>query len=102
MFIARRKTNLEVISQGSLRGTHIIQGIASHMAESCNCNFGTGHIVAESVLLECRDRISAEMSMELEPVNQHSVNNLICQFNESLYIQHKNVIGVGELVLGLF
>lgn len=93
---------MEVVFQGSLGGTHIIQGIASRMAESCNCNFGTGHIVTESLLLRCRDTISAEISMELKPVNQHTVNKLICQFNESLYIQHKNVIGVGELVLGLF
>ena len=93
---------MEFISQGSLGGTHIIQAIASSMAESCNCNFGTGHIVAGSVFLQCRDRINAEMSMELKPVNQHSVNKLICQFSESLNIQHKNVIDVGELVSGLF
>ena len=72
------------------------------MAESCNCSFDTGHIVAASVLLQCRDRISAEMSMELRPANEQSVDKLICQFNESLYIQHKNVINVGELGLGLF
>ena len=96
------KTNLEVIFQDSLGGSHIIQGIASGVAEACNCNFGTEHIVAGSVFLQCRDRISAEMSMELKPVNQHSVNKLICQFSESLTIQHKNVIDLGELVLGLF
>lgn len=96
------KINLEVFSQGSLAGTHILQGIASSMAESCSCNFGTGHIVAASVLLHCRDRINAEMSMELKPVNEHSVDNLICQFIESLNIQHKNVIDVGKLVWGFF
>lgn len=96
------QTNLEVISQDSLVGTHIIQGIASNMAEACNCDFDTEHIVAGSVFLQCRDIINAEMSMELKPVNQHSVNKLICQFSESLNIQHKNVIDLGELVLGLF
>ena len=50
----------------------------------------------KSVLLQCRDSISAEVSMEISPVKDHSVVQLICQFHNQL-IQHKNVIDLGEL-----
>ena len=74
---------------------HINQGIASNMAKSCNCSFGTANIVNGSVLLQCRDSISAEVSMEIKPVKKHSVDQLICQFY-ILLSQNKNVINLGE------
>lgn len=50
----------------------------------------------KSVLLQCRNSISAEVSMEISPVKDHSVVQLICQFHNQL-IQNKNVIDLGEL-----
>ena len=76
--------------------THINQGIASSIAEACNCSFSVANIMDKSVLLQCRDSISAEVSMEISPVKDHSVVQLICQFHNQL-IQHKNVIDLGEL-----
>lgn len=55
----------------------------------------------ESVLLHCRDSISAEVSMEIKPVKEHSVDQLICQFH-SLLIQHQNVIDLGQFVVDVF
>ena len=51
----------------------------------------------ESVLLQCRNSISAEVSMEIKPIFDHSANQLICQFH-NLLIQHKNVIDLGEFI----
>jgi len=80
--------------QGPLAVTRINQGIASSIAEACNCSFGLANIVEGSVLLQCRDSISAEVSLQIKPVKAHSVAELICQFN-NLLIQHKNVIDLG-------
>ena len=76
---------------------HINQGIASYKAKSCNCSFDIGNIVNESVLLQCRDSISAELSMEIKPVEEHSVHQLICQFY-ILLNWSKNVIDLGKLI----
>lgn len=73
---------------------HINQGIASNMAKSCSCSFDEGNIVNESVILQCRDSISAEVSMEIKPVKEKSVSELICQFY-ILLNQSKNVIDLG-------
>lgn len=78
--------------------TRINQGIASSMAEACNCSFGRDNIADESVLLQCRDSISAEVSLEIKPVKEHSVDQLICQFH-ALLSQRKNVINLGELII---
>ena len=78
--------------------TRINQGIASSIAEACNCSFGLANIVERSVLLQCRDSISAEVSLQIKPVKAHSVAELICQFN-NLLIQHKNVIDLGKFTM---
>ncbi|KAJ7381427.1 hypothetical protein OS493_001563 [Desmophyllum pertusum] len=47
------------------------------MAEACNCSFGRDNIADESVLLQCRDSISAEVSLEIKPVtNTYAVRVL--------------------------
>lgn len=74
---------------------HINQGIASNMAKSCSCSFDEGNIVNESVILQCRDSISAEVSMEIKTVKEKSVSELICQFY-ILLNQSKNVIDLGK------
>lgn len=71
--------------------------MASTIAKACNCSYSVANIVDGSVLLECRDSISAEVSMEIKPVKGHSVNQLICQFY-NLLIQHKNVIDLGKFL----
>lgn len=81
-------------TQGSVAVSHINQGVASSIAEACNCSFTTADIVKESVLLQCRNSISAEVSMEIKPIFGRSANQLICQFH-NLLIQHKNVIDLG-------
>ena len=83
--------------QGAVAVSRISQGMTSSIAEACNCSYSVANIVDGSVLLQCRDSISAEVSMEIKPVNGHSVNQLICQFH-NLLIQHKNVIDLGKFL----
>ena len=78
--------------------THIRQGLANSFAEACHCSFSVADIVDKSVLLQCKDSISAEVSMQIKPVNHLSVDELICQFHRFL-TQHQNVIELGTLPL---
>lgn len=83
--------------QGAVAVSRISQGVTSSIAEACNCSYSVANIVDGSVLLQCRDSISAEVSLEIKPVKVHSVNQLICQFH-NLLIQHKNVIDLGKFL----
>lgn len=83
--------------QGAVAVSRISQGVTSSIAKACNCSYSVANIVDGSVLLQCRDSISAEVSMEITPVKGHSVNQLICQFH-NLLIEHKNVIDLGKFL----
>ena len=72
----------------------IRKNIASSMAEACNCSFTEEHFVKESIVLHCRDSISAEIGMNIKAVGKTSREELVCQFVAYL-AQHRNVIDLG-------
>ena len=96
-FILSRLNFSVLFYQGAVAVSRISQGVTSSIAEACNCSYSVANIVDGSVLLQCRDSISAEVSMEIKTVKGHSVNQLICQFH-NLLIQHKNVIDLGKFL----
>ncbi|XP_029183167.2 fibropellin-1-like [Acropora millepora] len=78
--------------QGQAAVTHIQQAMAASIAEACNCSFTSSDIAEGSVLLQCRNSMSAEVSMQIKPANHQ---RLICQFH-SLLTQRQNVIDLGH------